>query len=275
VPQPLSDAPEFLNILWYGEGGTGKTTDLCSMAKLGKIWVANAESGLKARALRSHGIPIENIEVFPGPGEVISYDGLEKEYFRIREELHNDPTAYVGVGWDSITEIQQALKDIAVEGSVARAHRAGRERSRWVVDQDNWREVNEQCRQLVRRFRDLPCHFGATALSRREQDGSSQVTYQPGVTPGLQNDLVGWVDMVCHCSMSIVDGDEEYVGLFRPHGLYRGKDRDRTMPKWVINPTFDRVLEFDQGGLTLDDDPVTQLARERRARAEAAATAAA
>jgi hypothetical protein len=75
--------------------------------------------------------------------------------------------------------------------------------------------------------------------------------------------------------MSIVDGDEEYVGLFRPHGLYRGKDRDRTMPKWVINPTFDRVLEFDQGGLTLDDDPVTQLARERRARAEAAATAAA
>lgn len=255
----------------------GKTTNLMAMARLGKILVVNAESGIKARALREHGIPVENIEVFPDPDdpdEELTYDGLEALWMRIREELNEDSKAWVGTGWDSITEIQQTMKDLEVKRAVAKAARRGLDRDPFVVDQDNWRTINEQCRSLIRKFRDLPCHFGATALQRREQDPDGQVVYMPAVTPGLQNDLIGWFDVICHCSVTIVDGEEEYRGLFKPHTKFRGKDRFKVLPKWLVAPQFDRIKAYLDDEMTLDDDPVMAEARERFERAQEAEKAA-
>lgn len=278
MPTNLTEEEEPLNVLYYGDGGMGKTTHLMSMAHLApagsKLWVASAESGVKGGALKRRGIPIDRVEKYPDPtdpDESISADNLESEWLRVREALHEDPTSYIGAGWDSITEIQQALKDRDVLESVAKANRLGRERSRYVVDQDNWRTVNEQCRQLIRKYRDLPCHFACTALQRREQDGDGVVVYQPGVTPGLQGDLVGWMDIIVHCSLAIVDGEEEFRGLLRPHGKYRGKDRFNVTPKWIVDPTFDRVHAYVFGGLTVEEDEVMQLAMERAARETAKA----
>jgi len=267
MPQQLKDVREPVNALFYGEGGTGKTTDLAFMANLGKVLVINAESGVKAGPLEALGVEIENIEVFPGEGEELDYDSLEGEWLRIREELNEDPDAYAGVFFDSITEVQAALKDRTVIAAVDRANKAGRERSRWVVDQDNWREVNEQCRALIRRFRDLPIHFGMSALQRRESDDDGSVSYQPAVTPGLQSDLNLWVDVTCHTSTVVVDGETEYRGLFAPHSKWRGKDRTGKLPKWLVDPTFDRIVAYRDGELEAEDDPVMLEARERAKRA--------
>jgi hypothetical protein len=263
VPEPLSDQREPVNILYYSDGGMGKTSHLAALANLGKVLAFNAEQGIKAGPLKKLGVKTENIEVFPGPGEELSYEGIEEQWLRVREELAEDPDAYAGVFWDSATEIQQAMKDRSVKGSIERANRAGRDRSAFVVDQDNWRETNEQCRSLIRKFRDLPCHFGLSALERREQDDDGAVVYYPSVTPSLLSDLVGWVDIVCHCSISIVDDEEEFRGLFRPHGKYRGKDRFKILPKWLVTPTFDRVIEYVNGDLTIEDDQIMQEARDR------------
>lgn len=279
MTKSLEDVIEPVNCLWYGDGGMGKTTNLMAMAKLGKVLVVNAESGIKARALREHGIPIANIEIFPDPDdptEELTFEGLEALWLRIREELNDDPTSWVGTGWDSVTEIQQKMKDIEVVRSVAKANRRGMERDPFVVDQDNWRTINEQCRSLIRRFRDLPCHFGATALSRREQDSDGTVVYMPAVTPGLQNDLIGWFDIICHCSVAIVgeDQEEEYRGLFKPHTKFRGKDRFKILPKWLVDPQFDRVIQYVDGGITIDKDPVMKEAKKRALAASQAADAA-
>ena len=48
--------------LFYGDPGTGKTVDLASMARLGKITYIDAEKRLKAGVLRRLGIPVENID---------------------------------------------------------------------------------------------------------------------------------------------------------------------------------------------------------------------
>lgn len=269
MAQPLSDSLEPVNILYYGDGGMGKTTDLMALANLGKVWACNAESGIKRRPLLDLGIKVENIEVYPGPGERLTVAGLEAEWLRIREELDKDPSSYVGTIWDSTTEIQQALKDSNVEDAVERAGKAGRERSPFVVSQDDWRMTNEQMRQLIRKFRDLPCHFGMSALQRREQDDDGRVVYQPGVTASLQADVVGWMDIVCHCSVEIVDEDEQFRGLFRPHGKFRGKDRFRATPKHLVDPWFDRVIQYVDGEMTLEDDPVMQAARELDSRLKA------
>lgn len=278
MPSALTDEAEPTNVLWYGDGGSGKTTDLAAMARFGKIWIANAESGVKARALRERGIPTENIEIFPDPSnpdEALTFDGLEGEWKRIREELHKDPDSYAGTGWDSVTEIQQALKDLEMKRGAVKAQRRGVERDPFTMDQDNWRTVNEQCRLLIRKFRDLPCHFGATALQRREQDNDGAVVYMPAVTPGLQNDLVGWMDVVCHTETIIVGGEEVFIGLLRNLGKYRGKDRFSATPRRLVNPTHDRINAYIVGDLTVDTDEEMQdlKARMERDTEEAAAAA--
>lgn len=276
MTRPLTDEGEPLNILYYGDGGSGKTTDVAHMAIHGKIWLANAESGVKGRALKKYGIPLENIELFPGEGEELTYDALEAEWLRIREALNKDPDAYFGVGWDSITEIQQAMKDVEVKRAAFKASRRGVERDPFVVDQDNWRTINEQCRSLIRKFRDLPCHFASSALQRREQDNDGAVVYMPAVTPGLQNDLIGWMDIVCHTDTIIVEEEEAFMGLFRNRGKFRGKDRYKVMPRTIVDPTFDRVLQYVEGDLSVDEDEKMQdlkAAMERDAEGTAAAAA--
>lgn len=267
MPQLLIDSVEPVNALYYGDGGTGKTTHMVAMANLGPILVINAESGVKARALRKRGIDISNVEVYPGPGEELTFDGLESEWLRIREELNKDPSAYAGVVWDSITEIHKFLLDDIVKKAVVRAERAGKERDRHFIALEDYGVMTEQVRNLMRKYRDLPCHFAVSALSHRDQDDGGAVTYQPAITPKLRNDLVGWMDVVCHTSVAVVEGEEEYRGLFRPHGRFRGKDRLNSLPKWLVDPTFDRVLAYVEEELDVDTDPVMQAAKERAIRA--------
>lgn len=238
------------------------------MANLGKVWVVNAESGVKARALRKRGIAVENIEVFPDPesDEVITFDSLEAEWLRIREALEADPDAYVGTVWDSVTEIHKLLLDSIVSKAVVRFEKQGKERDPHFIAIEDYGVMTEQVRNLMRKFRDLPCHFAVSALERREQDDDGSVRYVPAVTPKLAVDLIGWMDLVCHTSVAIVDGEEEYRGLFRPHGKYRGKDRLGTMPKWLVDPTFDRVVSYVEEELDVDSDPVMKAAKERAKR---------
>lgn len=267
APQALVDIDEPINILYYGEGGTGKTTALATMANLGgKVLAINAESGIKRTPLESLGIAVENIELYPGPDEEISYEALLGLWQQMREELNEDPDSWAGVFWDGAGEIQQAIKDRTVTAAMRKADQRGVERSPFTVDRDNWREINEACTSLIRKFRDLPCHFGMSTGQRREQDDDGAVVYQPGVSPSLQEVMILAPDIICHTSVSLVADEEEFLGLFRPVGKFRGKDRLRKLPRYLVNPWFDRVAEYVAGDLTRSQDPVMQAARERRER---------
>lgn len=275
MPQKLTDAVQPINGLWCGEGGTGKTTALASMANLGKVFAVNGEQGIEASALEKQGVDISNIEVFPGPGEEISQASLEAQVTRIREELHEDPGAYAGVIVDPVSEIQQRYVEDLAKESVERANRSGRDRSVWVKDQDNWTTCNAQMRDLIRSLRDLPCHFGMCAPLRRNQDDDGSVRYVADVSPGLQRDLFGWVAVVCVTSVVQVmgeDGEEdEFRGLFGPYSKWMGKDRLHVLPKWMVNPTFDRVVGYRDGELSEESDPVQMAAKDRAQAAKQAA----
>ena len=261
----LTDSKEFLNQLYYGDGGTGKTTHLCHMADLGPVLIVNAESGLKASALKRSGVAISNIETYPEPGEPITYAGLESEWKRLNEALAQDPDSYVGVGWDSVTEIHMMLLKDVVEKALAKALAQGKDRDEFFTDIADYGKMTEQVRRLMRKFRDLPCHFGCTALERRDKDNDGKVIYRPAVTPALVNDLYGWFDMVCHTTVEeFGDQDDQYCGLYRPAGKFRGKDRFRVMPKVLVDPTYDRVLLYVDGTLDVKSDPVMKQAQEAR-----------
>jgi len=242
----LSEQKDMLKILYYGEAGSGKTTALASMAKLGRILVVDAESGLKQRPLKELGIPVENIEVFSDT----SLEGMEELYHDLRAELHEDPTTYVGVVIDSITEIQKKLQEQVMAQAVLKSQRKGIERDRFRVYQDDWNTLSSQMRLLIRGFRDLPCHVGFSALERRDQDDDGVVQYGPATTPAVAGDLKGYVDIGCYMKVQNErkGGEtEEYTGVFRPVGKFWAKDRFHAVPRVMMDPSVDRVYQYVTG----------------------------
>ena len=262
--QMLTDASEPVNLLYYGEGGSGKSTALCGLANLGKVLLINAEVGIKRRPLEALGVNVGNIEVFPGPKEQLTVTTVKAELLRVREALDKKPEAYVGVLIDSLTDLYQNLLRQVVTKQVLRAERNGRERDEYMVEQQDYGIMTEQVRDIMRIARDLPCHLGVTALTRRQQDSDGTVSYGPAITPGLQNDLDLWMDIVAHTSVTRVGNDDEYRARFRAEGLYRGKDRFHVLPRGIIDPSFDRIIAYVDGDLTVEDDFVMQSALAKR-----------
>jgi len=259
--KPLTEQRDTLNILYYGPGGTGKTTDLAFMANLGRVLYVDAESGIKRGPLERLGVKTANIEILD---VTVGFAPFEQAFWDIKSDLAADPDSWAGTVWDSVTEIHKAFLDDVVIAGVAKAQRQGKERDRFFIERGDWGVMTDQMRLLIRRYRDLPCHFGMAALERREQDDDGKVVYQPGVTPALQNDLIGYMDVVCHTSTELVGAAEEFHGLFRPVGKYQGKDRFGALPRRLVAPTFDRVLSYIDGSLSRDTDPELQAARARR-----------
>lgn len=267
---PLDDTEQFLSAMYYGVEGTGKTTDSLAMSLLadpGLVVLINAEGGAKKGALVAMGIDTSRVVMYPKPGQRVTFDGLERLFFQLSSQLDRDPSSVLGVVWDSSTDIVQELLDQVVEEVMVtqaailernRGQRPGniKLRDRFDNDRDDYRRMSNQVRSLLRKYRYLPCHFVVTALMRRDEDETTKkVTYGPAVTPGLQSDLLGYVDMVLHCQVAEMGEGSVYFGTTAPTRTHRGKDRHHVLPTELVNPTFDRLVRYLRGELTPDTDP--------------------
>lgn len=279
---PLDEKEEFVNALWVGDSGTGKTTAVAHMANLGPTIFINAEGGLKRGPLKRMGVDVTNIQVLPADANELSYSYLEDLYWELAARLAEDPDAIAGIVWDSITEIHQKVLRNVVDYQLKRAESRGESRiknavagdmlNEFFTDMGDYGVMTEQMRLLLRRYRDLPCHFAVTALERRDTDDDGRVVYRAAVTPALAKDLHGYMDITAVTSvMEVDDGgdDDEYVALTRPIGKYRGKDRFKVLPKRMVNPTFDRVVRYVAGSLDEDNDSEIERVRARIAAAKA------
>ncbi len=266
----LADQTDDANILWYGEGGSGKTSDIATMANLGKIILINAEQGIKRRPLIKLGVNVANIEVVPDPnsGEPLTYDLLDRLLWELKSDLETGTSEYVGVGWDSITEISKVVLSRLSAKRAAKAARTGKGSSDpFFTDLDDYRGMAEMMRPMVRHYRDLPCHFAASALERRDVDqDDGGVKYGPQLSPALAGDVFGYMDQVIHTEVrEDPDGgdDDIYLGLTRPIGKYRAKDRLKALPRLMAEPTFERVIGYVTETIDYDNDPVQAEAKER------------
>lgn len=271
----LEDTDDKLNVTLFGREGSGKTTDVAAMANLGPILFINAEGGLKRAPLRRLGIKTESIRVWPDreKGQTLNFEDMERWAFQIAADLEDDPQSWAGVVIDSGTEVTAALLEQVTEKEMRRAAKRGSPREdRWQTDRGDWGKMSSQVRTLIRRFRDLPCHFAVTALERRDVDeDTGKVAYGPAVNPGLQSDLLGSPDLVLYCKADVpigwtpeelaaVAGDDdldpiEFRALTRPKGKFRAKDRFGVFPQVLVNPRFDKLVAYVNGELTQEDDP--------------------
>lgn len=261
----LTERSEKVKFMLYGDPGTGKTTAMASLAKLGPIIYVDAESGLKASPLRRLGIPIENIEMV----EMKDFDQLEALFWQIKGELEDDAGRWVGVVMDSISEIQNKIMEEVVQIATERAERKGAVRIKFQNQREDWGVNTEMTRQIIRKFRDLPCHVGFSALVRRDVDeDTSEVVVGPATTPAVQRDLMGYVDVLGAMQPVEVTGtgrlDRRHSAMFWRMGKWQAKDRFQVLPRVLVQPSFDRVIGYVEETLSVKEDTIMQEDRERR-----------
>jgi len=275
----LAEQDEYYRLLWYGDPGTTKTTSIAAAAKLGRVCYIDADNGLKAKALRRHGIPLDNIEMMLDPDEPLTWGILEDIHREIAMRLA-DGEAIFAVAWDTTTKTQDALLDPAVAESVVKSHRKGAvERTEFDIHLEDRGIVVAQMQKILRRLHRLPCHLLLGAHQRRDQDDDGRVTINPAMSPSVITNFAGWMDAIIHLSSTSYDDDPnlmdgvEVIGLTRPEGRFTAKDRFGLLPKRLINPTADRVIGYLNEEIVRDRDPIQRAAIARRAGKTAAPTA--
>jgi len=241
----LDTQTTYVNALYYGEPGSGKTTSAAGLARVGKVVFVDAESGLKKQPLDALGVPIENIQLHTQ----VTFAALEELCRQLRRELAQDPDAYAGVVLDSLSEIQRALIEQDAPG-------------RFRLTQGDYGENTQKLRLLCRHYRDLPCHVAFTTHVRRDEDDDGEVHFGPALTPAVAGDLLGFVDIVCYARAVARPGADEpdYLGSFRPGRKFIAKDRFGALPPRLLSPTFDRLIAYTAGTYTRE---ALRLAAER------------
>lgn len=264
----MDDADEWYRVLWFGVEGTGKTTDVALVTQIvqGRVLLINAEAGAKKSALARHGVDTSRIALYPPKGQQVTFESLERLFYRVQADLEADPNAWAAVAWDSITAIYQKLLDDVIEKDMrktaeilqrsgkARSGRAGNltMRDRFETDRDDYAEMSNQVRLLLRKYRSLHCHMLITALERRDEDKKSkEVSIGPAVSPALATDLLGYMDAVIRTQ---VNEHGVYFGRTQPTDVARGKDRLNVLPVEMVDPTIQRIHAYVSGELTEDTD---------------------
>lgn len=288
---PLDEASEFTNALFFGEPGTGKTTAAAFAANLpgdGITVFVNAESGLKKAALKALGVDTSKIVIFPDPekGEKLDYNSLENLLYRLSNALRVRPGCVKVTSFDSLTEVTTKL----MEEITARAYEKDQNMSeiakaRRLADGKKLREnkfetqlqdyglMTSQVRSLIRSFRDLPCHFVATALQKDDvlsDGGVKQIG--PEMSPKLSVSVRGYFDLVFQLEAeTLVTGPKEQTTLVTANTKttlrLQAKDRLGMFPITLPTPTFDRIVSYVRGEITAADDP--EFARHRAVRVKA------
>lgn len=265
--RPLADVDDFVNGLWLGNAKTGKTTAVAHMANLGRVAYINAEGGVKRGPLARMGVNVDNIITFPPKPEDLTYQYLEDLFWELKGELEDNPGSWAGVVWDSLTEIHikllekvrdyQNAKAIAKGVSRTQGNEAGDILDAFFTDLSDYGVMTEQLRQLLRKYRDLPCHFAVTTLIRRDVDkNDGKVHYRPALTPALGKDLVGYVDIIGVTDVIELGSEVLYRALYRPIDMHEGGDRFGVLPRRLYDPTFDRVAAYVNGQLTVESDSI-------------------
>lgn len=252
----VDDLVDFINALFYGREGAGKTTALARMSTIGNTLIINAEGGVKIGPLVRQGAVKENLKVFPPPNSKIkiTHRSLDTLYRRVKADLDRDPNSWTCIGFDSITEVYQAVLDDVQGKRVKILQDKGAEPDPFFVDIGDYGTMSKMIRDLLRKFRDLPCHVIFTALERRDIDkDTGKPQYGPAITPGLQADLLGYPDLVLMFKAEDEDGPNR--ALTRSNSRYRAKDRFGVLPKVLVEPMGDRIVQYVTGDLTPETDP--------------------
>ncbi len=262
-------------VLYYGKPGSGKSTNIASMANHGLTVIIDMETGYEKDALAERGINTKNIKIF----KPRTYDEIEQCYWEIKGMIDGGIDVY-GVGVDHWSEIQDILirhaamrritkkkkeleKLIAVSADAKAEYDA---LSVFRTDLPDYGEWTEQGKVLLRYFRDLPCHVAFASHETNEENTGMIIPMQ---TDKFGKKLQAGVRTVIYTRTTPIKAEDrlEFAGVTKPVDRFSAcKDRTTKLPTVMINPTMDRVINVLDGKLDMSSDPAQLAYHARKAK---------
>lgn len=229
VGEDPSEKFRYLNVLFHGFGGLGKTTataSACLDPRTSPILVCDFEGGAPIRYAK-----------MPKGSYTIRRIRTIKDLNDIYEYLRKGDHPYKSVSLDSLTEIQKLGLSEFVYGPSGQSNSfMGNVINIKSAEIQHWGKSANQMGMLVRYFRDLPMHVFFTTLTQVQKDEiTGKITYnialpgkQADEVPGIP-DIVGYFDVAKDAATK----SEVRVIYFQPNGKIVAKDRSDALGDYM------------------------------------------
>lgn len=241
MPNPLVNhevtAPEdieWINALFYGEPGVGKTR-LCGTAadhpKTAPVIFLDCEGG----TVTLRGKKVDVIQVR-------SMDDIVKVHNDLRV---NNAGFYKTCVIDSLSELADLDMRTVMADMIQRTKSQGKERDPDVADKREWGIVRTHMRRIVRAFRDLEMNTLFTALLNIDKDDvTGKTTFYPAMSGKLKGEVPGFVDIVGY--MRVATNGEEVTRKiqFAKTDKVTAKDRTATLGNTMDDPTIPMMWDL-------------------------------
>lgn len=232
---PAAQAIPFLNILVYGDAGVGKT-QYAGTANDHKatapVLILDVEGGVATLRKRPDVMVVR----------IKSVVDLMKVYAEIDKALANKlPDAPQTVVVDSLTELQKLDMNDIMKALLQQ----NPDRDPDVPSQREWGKSSNHMRQIIRRFRDLPCNVIFTALAKREQDDNTgSVATVPSLPGKLAAEAPAFLDVVGFMYTEINENRIQRRMLCQPTRTKLAKDRLGVFGEVLNNPTVPMMWDI-------------------------------
>lgn len=235
-PLPIKKAGEspYLRMVLYGNSGIGKTRFMATLEDCAEAYPAiilDIEKGTGSLA----GTDLDIVEV-----------DTTKSLNDMYEYLKND-TYYKTVVIDSLSQVHaNLLLDLIKENNDS-----GRRQSyqKDALELQDYNKALNQLTAIIRNFKTLKKHLILTCLAREEANPKEGTVRMPELAGKLANTIGQYVDAVIYLTK---DSEGNRLAVTQETKITRakfrvGKDKDKSTPASVINPTMAKLLAIKNG----------------------------
>jgi phage nucleotide-binding protein len=223
-----SETVDFLNILFYGESGVGKTILAASadaVAAMSPVLLIDFEAGTWSIKDK-----YPNVDIL----RPSKWDDLGTVWDTIRQ----NPSRWRTIVIDSITEMQKfnmsgIMKKLVIDKP---------DRDPDVSGLQEYLKSGEQVRRFVRAMRDLPVNVIFTALDAADEDQQTHIRRTTPDLPGkLKGQVAGFLDIVGYYYKKRVGDEIKRCLLVTGTDKQIAKDRSDKLPPVMVDPTMTEI----------------------------------
>ena len=226
--EKVSKKAPYVNMLIYGESGSGKTRLSGSsdeVPEMRRVLFIDVEGG--TLTLKSCYPDIDTIRVR-------TWSEMQSVY----DALYAGQHGYTTVVIDSLTEIQKMSMDTVMRKLIEEHE----ERDADVPGIREWNINIEHTRKFVRAFRDLPVNTIFTALVQTDKIIRTGGTKRkPSLSGKVKDEVAGFLDIVVYLYIKEIDQVNKRMLLCGQTEDTVAKDRSNSLPLTIDNPTMNTI----------------------------------
>jgi phage nucleotide-binding protein len=232
--KPPTEVVSYINMLVYGEAGTGKTYlggTADDDARMSPVLFIDVEGGTATIRQR------ESIDVVT----IRSMKQIEDLYNKLYHSIDKNSIYYKTIVIDSLTELADLDMRVVMKDAYQRLPDK--------VDVDvpsprEWGKVRNHIRLIVRAFRDLPCHVLYTAHVGTLSEEGQPTKYFPGFAGKLGKEVPGFMDIVGYMYSEVKEG--VIYRYMQVQGTRRivAKDRTASLGGTIENPSLPMMWDL-------------------------------